>query len=479
MRISKKYYWLLVNLFCWQVIVHAQPKPPGNSAPSSSISPSATPNNYTLFTIGEIFIEGNKRTKSYIIERELPYKRGDSLRLPQLVEGFEIARRQLMNTTLFNDVVVALKSFRGNTVDIIIAVKERWYIFPIPYLKPVDRNLTEWATQGLGFDRLNYGFKFTYYNFTGRNDKLRLWLITGYTKQIEFQYEQPYSDKNLKHGYKVGVSYAFNKEINYQTIANQQHFIDTLSGSKRWTANLEYKYRPGLRTFHSLRLGFVHQEVDSQIINLNPKYFNSIENKIAYPEIAYQLNYNNVDYIPYPLTGWSGEVSLLKRGFNSEVSMWQLGTKATRSWKIAEKTYFGTQGFGMIRVPFDQPFINQRMLGYADLYLRGLEKYVIDGVAAALFRQTLRYELFNFYVPTFIKSKSHDEVPFRIYPKVFFDYGYVYNKYFTNNSLVNRPLYSAGFGIDIVSFYDFIIRFDYSFNQLGQNGLFLHLKNEF
>ena len=478
MRISKKYYWFFFNLFCCNLIIHGQSVNSENLT-SPSIVPSANHDNSSLFIIGNIVIEGNKRTKPYIIERELPFKRGDSLKLPELVEGFEISRRQLMNTTLFNDVVVALKSFRGYYVDIIISVKERWYIFPIPYLKPVDRNLTEWATQGLGFDRLNYGFKFTYYNFTGRNDKLRLWLITGYTKQIQFQYEQPYSDKNLKHGYKVGVSYAFNKEINYQTISNQQHFIDTLSGTKRWNANLEYNYRPRIKTTHGFRIGFVHQEVDSQVITLNPKYFNTIENKISYPEFSYTLNYNNVDYIPYPLTGWSAEVSLLKRGINSDVSMWQLGGKLTKSWRIAEKTYFGWQGFGMIRAPFDQPFINQRMLGYADLYIRGLEKYVIDGVASTLLRQTLRYELFNFYVPTFLKSRSHDEVPFRIYPKIFFDYGYVYNKHFTGNSLVNRSLYSAGFGLDIVSFYDFILRLDYSFNQLGQNGLFLHLKNEF
>lgn len=451
------------------------PEPATNSALLSS----TTANNSSVFVVGKIYIEGNKRTKSYIIERELPFKTGDSILLPALVEGFELSRRQLMNTTLFNDVYVALKAFRGYYVDIIIAVKERWYIFPLPYLKPVDRNLTEWATQGLGFDRLNYGFKFTYYNFTGRNDKLKVWLITGYTKQLQFQYEQPYAEKNLKHGYKVGVSYAFNKEVNYQTISNQQRFIDTLSGTERWNVNLEYTYRPKIKTIHSFRAGFVHQEVDSQIIELNPKYFNSVSNRISYPEISYTLNYNNVDYIPYPLTGWMGEVSLLKRGFNSEVSMWQLATKLTKSWKLANKTYFGSQIFGVVRAPFDQPFINQRMLGYNDLYLRGLEKYVIDGVAASLFRQTLRYELFNFTVPTFIKSRSHDEVPFRIYPKIFFDYGYVYNKHFFGNSLVNRPLYSAGFGIDIVSFYDFILRLDYSFNQLGQNGLFLHVKNEF
>jgi hypothetical protein len=212
---------------------------------------------------------------------------------------------------------------------------------------------------------------------------------------------------------------------------------------------------------------------------LNPKYFNTVQNQVSFPEISYTLNYNKVDYIPFPLTGWSGELSLLKRGFRSDVNMWQLGGKMTHGWKLADKLYLGWQGFGMVRVPFDQPFINQRMLGYSDLYLRGLEKYVIDGVAATLSRQTVRYELFNFRVPTFIRSRSHDEVPFRIYPKIFFDYGYVHNKFFNDNSLVNRPLYSAGFGLDLVSFYDFVLRLDYSFNQLGQNGLFLHIKNEF
>ena len=460
------------------MIVQAQTALPEGSV-SSSFLPSASSTNASIFLIGNIYIEGNKRTKPYIIERELPFKRGDSLLLPALVQGFETSRKQLMNTRLFNEVVVSLKSFRGYYVDILISVKERWYIFPLPYLKPVDRNLTEWATQGLGFDRVNYGFKFTHYNFSGRNDRLKLWLITGYTKQIQFQYEQPYSDKTLKHGYKVGVSYAFDKEVNYQTLFNQQRFIDTLSGIKRWNAFVEYNYRPKIRTVHGLRVAFVHQEVDSQIIELNPKYFNTIKNKISFPEISYTLNYNNVDFLPYPLTGWLGEVSFLKRGINREANMWQLGGKISHGWKLSNKLYFGWQGFGMIRVPFNQPFINQRMLGYSDLYLRGLERYVIDGVAATLSRQTLRYELFNFSIPTFLKSRSHDQVPVRLYPKVYFDYGYVNNKFFITNSLVNRPLYSGGFGIDLVSFYDFVLRLDYSFNQLGQNGLFLHLKNEF
>ena len=37
----------------------------------------------------------------------------------------------------------------------------------------------------------------------------------------------------------------------------------------------------------------------------------------------------------------------------------------------------------------------------------------------------------------------------------------------------------GGAGIDIVTFYDLSFKFDYSFNQLGQNGLFLHIRNDF
>ena len=106
-----------------------------------------------LFFVNDIVINGDRKTKSYIIEREVPFKRGDSLYLNELVQKFDIARRQLMNTRLFNDVIVSLKGFRGYNVDVQIDVKERWYIFPLPYFKPVDRNLSEWAKQGYELNR--------------------------------------------------------------------------------------------------------------------------------------------------------------------------------------------------------------------------------------------------------------------------------------------------------------------------------------
>lgn len=433
----------------------------------------------TKFIIGEIIISGNKHTKNYVVQRELPFKQGDTVLLPELVNQFETARQQLINTRLFNEAVVALKSVRGYFVDISIDVKERWYLFPLPYIKPIDRNLTEWAKQGYGTDRLNYGFKFTHYNFSGRNDKLRLWLITGYSKQIQFQYDQPYADKTLKHGYKISFGYAENKEVNYATLNNQQMFTDTLSGYKTWSGSIEYNYRPGLRTFHSGRIGFTHLNIDRNVLNLNPKYYNDGINSISLPEISYTIKHLHVDYIPFPLTGWTGEASILKRGFHSHTNMWQLSAKYQRAFDLGKKFYFNWQAQGVLRFPFDQPFYNSQLFGYSDLYLRGLEKYVIDGVGGALSRQSFRKELIRFNLPTFLSSRSHDKIPFRIYARTFMDMGYAYNKRFPENSLVNRMLYTTGLGLDIVTFYDFVFRFDYSFNQLGQNGLFLHFKNEF
>lgn len=479
MRIPKKYYTVAI-LLLGSLLLQAQPTTTDSQTVAAPVSTTIQEPRSTPFVIGIIYIEGNKRTKSYMIERELPFKAGDSVYLPDLVKGFEISRQQLFNTSLFNEVIVALKAFRGYEVDIIIQVKERWYFFPIPYLKPVDRNLSEWARQGYGLDRINYGLKFTQYNFSGRNDKLRFYLISGYTKQLQFQYEQPYADKTLKHGYGIGFSYSFNREINYATVNNQQMFTDSFTdGIRRWEGKIEYSYRPGLRTFHAVRLSVFKQRVDSQLIELNPKYFVDRSSSVTYPELAYNMKYVNVDYVHFPLTGWIVEAGIMKRGINKDMNMWQINGKANKGWQIAKKTYYALQAAGVLRVPFDQPYINHRMFGYGDMFLRGLERYVIDGVAAAMARSSLRRELFRFNIRPPIKSRTHDRIPFRIYARTFGDMGYAYNKNFRDNSLTNRMLYTGGFGVDIVTFYDFILRFDYSFNQLGENGLFLHVKNDF
>jgi hypothetical protein len=67
-------------------------------------------------------------------------------------------------------------------------------------------------------------------------------------------------------------------------------------------------------------------------------------------------------------------------------------------------------------------------------------------------------------------------VPINIYGRTFGNTGYTYNPNPGNNYLPNKMLFSGGFGIDITTIYDFTLKLDWSFNQLGENGIFIHKK---
>ena len=56
--------------------------------------------------VAGIVVEGNKRTKERIILRELTFHEGDTLTTDVLYERVERSRQNLMNTALFNTVVI-------------------------------------------------------------------------------------------------------------------------------------------------------------------------------------------------------------------------------------------------------------------------------------------------------------------------------------------------------------------------------------
>ncbi|HET9826866.1 MAG TPA: POTRA domain-containing protein, partial [Chitinophagaceae bacterium] len=211
------------------------------------------------FVIRNIVITGNKKTRGSIILREIPFKPGDHFALQDLVAKFEDARRQLMNTTLFHEVTVALKGFEGHNVDVLVDVKERWYLFPLPYFKMVDRNLNQWLVQHrASLARVNYGVKLIYNNVTGYNDKLNVWLMSGYTQQISMNYDRVYFDKQMKWGMRVGVALGKNREVNYNTINNKEVFLKDTNNFIRtfFKTNLELTYRRAIKTRHRFGIGY-------------------------------------------------------------------------------------------------------------------------------------------------------------------------------------------------------------------------------
>lgn len=479
-------FWLFVLLVGYQVL-KAQNLAPGVAASETSTIAAdnsiAERSDASLFTIRNIFIKGNKKTRADIILRELPFKSGDQFLLQEIVQKFELARQNLMNTALFHDVVVALKSFEGYNVDILIEVKERWYIFPIPYFKPVDRNFNQWLVeQKASLSRVNYGIKLLYNNFTGRNDKLRVWFLQGYSKQFSFEYDRLYIDKGLKWGMDVKFGIGKNKEVDYNTVGNKQVFIrdNNIYLQNFLDANVELTYRKAIKTRHRFGFGYHIQNIADTIVALNPSYFSSGRKEVRYPELYYTMTFFDVDYIPYPTKGYAAELTIGKKGFNNTMNVWQLSAKGSANWHLFPKTYLNLRSFGAIKLPFKQPFYNQQLLGYGDTFMQGYEYYVIDGVAGGYLKAAITRELLNVHGDFFKKKRDEPlHIPLRIFAKVYANAGYIYNPQPGDNFLANRMLYSAGFGIDILTYYDFTIKLECTFNQLGENGLFLHRTSYF
>jgi outer membrane protein assembly factor BamA len=333
----------------------------------------------------------------------------------------------------------------------------------------------------VAMDRVNYGIKIQAGNVTGRNDKINILLGDGYTKQYAFSYYNPFLDKKLLHGLGFDVSYSKTREINYTTRQNQQVFFKEEDGFVREQLylGLIYSYRKGSISRHYVALGVYFDNVSDTVINLNPKFFNSNSGNTRYPELRYRYQYLNVDYIPYPTRGHTFEFDFVKRGVGGTMDLWQFKAKAAKHFPMPWKMYYSLGAEAHLKLPFDQPFVNQPMLGYGDSYLRGMEYYVIDGVAGGFIRNTLRKEVLSVKLKTGLNSRTYGTIPFRFYTKVYGDMGFAYNKNnVTGNTLTNKFLYSGGFGLDILTIYDIVIRLEYSFNQLNERAFFFH-KNDF
>ena len=81
-----------------------------------------------------------------------------------------------------------MKGFEGDKIDISVEVAERWYIFPLPYLVPVDRNINQWLfEENADLSRTNYGAKLYIITFQVEMINYHLWLVTGYTKHLSFR----------------------------------------------------------------------------------------------------------------------------------------------------------------------------------------------------------------------------------------------------------------------------------------------------
>ncbi len=430
--------------------------------------------------VNAINISGNKHTKSYIIKREIPFKVGDTLLKKNVTATLLQARTQVYNTNLFTEVIFDSIPQPDSSLTVNILVKERWYIFPTPQFQLVDRSFNEWIkTYNADFKRVIYGAKFAHNNFSGRNDRLRVFVLNGYARNVSASYSAPYSNRKLTEGFGVAMGYTQNREVQYKLNFNNKLLNYRKEGFVRnsFNAGLGYSLRKGYFKSTNFSMAFNFSNIDDSIISAkyNPTYFNSTSSKQFISDFGVVVLYRNTDNINYPQKGLIYSYGINKRGlqFSGGINSLSISGSFAKFYKHRRNFFSILQSSALLKLPFEQAFINRRALGFGNLTLRGLEVYLVDGVAAGVAKYTLNKKVADFKIPLPFKIKSVPYVPFKIFVKTYTDVGYSYLSKKYDSRLNNRLLYTGGFGIDIITLYDIVFKVEYSFNQLGEKGLFL------
>ncbi|RYZ92473.1 MAG: hypothetical protein EOO68_22670, partial [Moraxellaceae bacterium] len=221
--------------------------------------------------IEKIEFSGNKKTKEYILLAELDFKPGDTISLSEIDKRLEKNRLRLFNLQLFHWTKSEVISCDNGLVTIRFSMQERWYLWPIPVFTLADRNLSAWINK-MDFNRIDYGLYLSQYNFRGRDERLKVYIIHGFNRKYEINYVAPRFRRapnwglqavaSLQQSHFLDYTTKESKPVNYRNdeeFPNQKRF---LQGG--------ISYRKSVYKQNILLLSYNWQQVTDSVVKLNP-----------------------------------------------------------------------------------------------------------------------------------------------------------------------------------------------------------------
>jgi outer membrane protein assembly factor BamA len=437
-----------------------------------------------MIILNRFIFKGNKLTREPVIRRELPFREGDTLGTDELTPALQHARENLMNTSLFNFVVIDTlpEPGRPGLVNLRFSFTERWYIWPIPIFELADRNFNAWW-KDRDFSRVNYGINLNVRNVRGRREDLYLYARLGHDEKYRLAYYFPFINRKKTLGLGAAAGLSRNHEVAYATINDE---LEYFKEERRYAleekfAYLDLSWRRNIHDIHWIRLNFSEYRFSDSLLSRNDRFSFGNTGLNSHLSFYYQYKDDYRDFKAYPLTGHYFDAELFKIGLGlfdkGSCDMGYIKSTFRRFVKLHDRWYTAAGITGKYSFQARQPYFFQRGLGYGREFVRGYEYYVVDGHSFGLFKSNLKYELLRPRTTriNMIPTEKFNKIHYAFYLNAFLDAGYVENSFeLPENSLSGRMLWGYGLGLDFVTYYDVVIRFEFSFNRMGENGFFIH-----
>jgi outer membrane protein assembly factor BamA len=438
------------------------------------------PDELWKYTVQAIRIEGNQRTASRYIFRELTFEPNQQLTLEELKERMNESRINLVNTSLFINHSIELyhKLINRSEVVVIIRVEERWYLWPEPILETADQNFNAWILDpDLG--RLNYGINLIQENLRGYNERLSVVLRLGADKKYEIRWSDPAIIHSRKIGMGFGAGYEGNHEVPAAIVDNRLMLIrGDRSLLQKTYGYVHLTLRQSLKVTHLLGLQIAGYQADTALLRFNPTILpsaNSVSTNLIY---FLKADYRN--HKAYPLRGsyLDLEVRPVLWLAATEEPLASITMKINGRWyhPLRKRLYHAAGVTLGVVAGGDQPFLSATGLGFGREFVRGFEYDVIQGEAYGLLKQNLKFALIperRIAVP-FAPHPKFKNGSVALYLNIFLDAGYVIGPEGNGNNLVNKGIGGTGVGIDLVTYYDKVVRLEGAINSRGRGGVYVH-----
>lgn len=434
--------------------------------------------------VRKIIIEGNRKTKERIILREVSFEEKQTYTRSELDSIFVWSRNRIYNTNLFNTVKIELTNETNGGAEVKILVDERWYFYPIPFVKLIDRNISDWwVNRDRDPSRINFGIRMSQFNFRGRRELLRVIVQSGFTSGYALEYRIPNLDKKQNHGVYFGTSQSWAKNVAYNTRDGIPRFTFDSDQALRKTRfnSATHTYRSSFYTFHSTTLGHYHIQIADTLAQLNPNYLADGRTLQRHFYFGHSFRYDKRDNINYALEGMRFYAGLFKHGLGIHkdgVNYWRARLKLTNHWDLKNKWYAASDVSVLATFPRKRDYFNFYRIGIYPETLRGYDLVVVEGNSYVIQRNEIKYQLFSqkFDISKIMPIRQFQTFPIDVYWKVFFDQGYTqgFPDYTGSEPLSDSYLYSFGTGVDFLIINDFTLRLEFSRNAQNQNNFFLN-----
>lgn len=439
-------------------------------------------------SISEIAISGNRRTQNQIILRELEFDVGDTFLASDLEIILKKSRENLLNTSLFNFIDI-IKDVDTSSLMLKIQVNliERWYILPYFAIKSAEENINSWWGQK-NIKHLSLAMTVVDNNFRGMREELILKTNIGYDRSLGLTYSMPYVNKQKTLGVLVNAEYGAYKEMivgiedySYRFFRSPEELV-----LKKYSAGVGILWRPFFRITQQLKLEYHNASFLDAVLSLNPNLTTS--SKISYLRIYSKLKIDHRNNRAYPTEGSYVDFIITQTGLgllSGEKKMQSSFETNVRFYQALSKRLFWASGMhGIITKNALKAEYFSQEIGNYDNEMRAFENYRIPFKEAFISKNNFKVKLIHKKIKKipFLKTEALSLIHYAVYLNAFFDIAYVKpdwqrNPLFNRSALKSNILYSSGVGLDVVTYYDMVFRFECSRNfEFNNWGFFVHLR---